>query len=461
MDNKRLDGWKEISGYLGRDVRTCQRWELELKLPIYRVKQDSIRSKVYSYTAEIDDWFNLTLKNNNGETKRIRSKKRIVPAILIVIVLVAVFFGFFSFVFSKKNQAAKLAPASQNPVRWDVKGSQIVVFDIRDNIVWTKDIHNSVPQESFYIFELSPSETDIVINKLNNRNKIVLQDIDNDSKNEVLIYFNHEDPKERCVSLIDNDGSDMWTKHFEFNQEYREGRIVNNYRVSKLAFEDINNDGHQEVLVLWSHVRRFPSIFLIYDIEGQELFRYAHTGILQFFVLNSLIGEERFIFYGGTNNLLGGDAVLGVLDNQNLKDGLGPPYGIPDDLKDQEWIEQYIPLDPEKGVQKLYIRFKKNDVSRLHGVQWMSVLEVKAGKNEVMVHVNCGLEPICSLYFVFDSGFRLKYVFPSANFTRAYNTLYEDGKVDLELEDFLKRCEQDVLFWDGENWISPFAVDLE
>ena len=82
----------------------------------------------------------------------------------------------------------------------------------------------------------------------------------------------------------------------------------------------------------------------------------------------------------------------------------------------------------------------------------MYVLEVRAGKNEVMVLVNCGLDPICPLYFVFDSDFRLKYVTPGANFKRQYKSLYEEGKVELKLEDFLKKCEEDVLFWDGTDW---------
>ncbi|MCJ7579340.1 MAG: hypothetical protein MUP98_02270 [Candidatus Aminicenantes bacterium] len=455
LDKKRLDGWKEISDHLSRDVRTCQRWERELGLPVYRVNQESNRSKVFSYTTELDDWFSLTLKNNNEERKGIRTNKRIIP-VLLMIVVVAVFFGIFSFVFNKSDRPLSFSHKGPNPVRWDIKGSQIVVYNVYDKIFWTKEIHNSTPQENYYVFEQSPSETDSMINKLNNRNKIVLEDIDNDSKNEVLIYFNHEDPNERCFSLIDTNGQEMWTKNIDFNQEYKEGRIVNNYRISKLAFEDVDKDGKKEVLVLWSHVRRFPSIFLIYDLNGKELFRYAHTGILQFFILNSIKEEERYIFFGGTNNLLGGDAILGVLDCLDLKSGIGPPYEIPKDLRDQEWrIGKYVPLEPERASQKIYIRFKQNEVSRLHGVQWMSVLEVKAGMNEIMVHVNCGLEPICSLYYVFDPNFKLKYVFPGADFGRLYKNLYEEGKVKLELVDFLKKCEEDVLFWDGIDWISP------
>ncbi|NIM90596.1 MAG: hypothetical protein GTO17_06570 [Candidatus Aminicenantes bacterium] len=57
MRNKNiLDSWKDISKYLGRDIRTCYRWEKELGLPIHRIDDKSTRSKVFAYKSEIDQW---------------------------------------------------------------------------------------------------------------------------------------------------------------------------------------------------------------------------------------------------------------------------------------------------------------------------------------------------------------------------------------------------------------------
>lgn len=50
-----LDGWKSIASYLGRTVRTVQRWELEEALPVYRHDHTSL-STVYAYRPEIDQW---------------------------------------------------------------------------------------------------------------------------------------------------------------------------------------------------------------------------------------------------------------------------------------------------------------------------------------------------------------------------------------------------------------------
>jgi Tol biopolymer transport system component len=51
----RLDSWKEIAGYLNRDVTTVQRWEKREKMPVHRHVHDRMGS-VYASRAELDAW---------------------------------------------------------------------------------------------------------------------------------------------------------------------------------------------------------------------------------------------------------------------------------------------------------------------------------------------------------------------------------------------------------------------
>ncbi|MCU0244524.1 MAG: hypothetical protein MUE80_07220 [Acidobacteria bacterium] len=55
-----LQSWKEISAYLGRDVRTCRRWEEHLGLPIHRLN-GSPKARVMAYKDEIDRWLEIKL----------------------------------------------------------------------------------------------------------------------------------------------------------------------------------------------------------------------------------------------------------------------------------------------------------------------------------------------------------------------------------------------------------------
>ncbi len=52
-----LLGWKEIASYLGRAVRTVQRWESDFRLPVHR-PADRPRGTVVSTKGEVDAWLN-------------------------------------------------------------------------------------------------------------------------------------------------------------------------------------------------------------------------------------------------------------------------------------------------------------------------------------------------------------------------------------------------------------------
>jgi tetratricopeptide (TPR) repeat protein len=52
---KRLDSWKEIAAFFGRDERTVKRWEKERGLPVYRVP-GSARGGVFAYAEELAEW---------------------------------------------------------------------------------------------------------------------------------------------------------------------------------------------------------------------------------------------------------------------------------------------------------------------------------------------------------------------------------------------------------------------
>ena len=52
----RLDSWKEIASYLGRDVRTVQRWEKKEALPVHRHQHDK-QGTVYAFPSELDAWW--------------------------------------------------------------------------------------------------------------------------------------------------------------------------------------------------------------------------------------------------------------------------------------------------------------------------------------------------------------------------------------------------------------------
>jgi hypothetical protein len=55
MNSEVLNSWKEIAAYLGRGVRTVQRWEHDLALPVRRPRGKE-RSAVIALKPDLDRW---------------------------------------------------------------------------------------------------------------------------------------------------------------------------------------------------------------------------------------------------------------------------------------------------------------------------------------------------------------------------------------------------------------------
>src|SRR5512133_3620459 len=84
----RLDSWKEIAGYLRRDVRTVQRWEKEEGLPVHRLQHGKLGS-VYAHPAELDAWWNSRRREFTEREASVGPADRHSPRFLGVLLSVA------------------------------------------------------------------------------------------------------------------------------------------------------------------------------------------------------------------------------------------------------------------------------------------------------------------------------------------------------------------------------------
>jgi len=66
-----LNSWKEIAQYLGRGVRTIQRYEQEFNLPVRRIAGRR-RTAVIAFSDEIDSWLERAVKNSDLPSYSIR-----------------------------------------------------------------------------------------------------------------------------------------------------------------------------------------------------------------------------------------------------------------------------------------------------------------------------------------------------------------------------------------------------
>lgn len=61
-ENRRIDSWKEIAAFFGRDERTVKRWEKERGLPVHRLPGE--RGGVFAWSQELTAWLNSSAASN-------------------------------------------------------------------------------------------------------------------------------------------------------------------------------------------------------------------------------------------------------------------------------------------------------------------------------------------------------------------------------------------------------------
>jgi serine/threonine-protein kinase len=93
----RLESWKDIAAYLGREVRTVQGWEKSEGLPVHR-HQHARQGSVYAFRSELDAWRKQRASSPAAaEPAPAKRNIALVAAIVIVLVGVAGYFAWSRF----------------------------------------------------------------------------------------------------------------------------------------------------------------------------------------------------------------------------------------------------------------------------------------------------------------------------------------------------------------------------
>ena len=67
-ERRRLDSWKEIAAFFGREERTVKRWEKEKGLPVHRLPE-STGARVFAFTDELTRWMNSPESARSNSTQ--------------------------------------------------------------------------------------------------------------------------------------------------------------------------------------------------------------------------------------------------------------------------------------------------------------------------------------------------------------------------------------------------------
>jgi hypothetical protein len=372
MANERLDSWKAIARYLGRDRTTVMRWERTAGLPVRRVQGGAGRS-VFAYTEDLDQWLaggaiaHLAAARET-DTRSTSRSLRWLPAVAAAILLAAALTPWW------RRDAAAIATAT-------LVGEHIVAADAGGRELWR--------------YALPHIDGNIVPARL------LVTDIDGDDRRELLAavhFMKRAGDGYGAVMAFEGNGRLRWQRS-----------LMDRYEFGAEVFapawfpEDIlvyRSRGSTRIAVAQHHHTWWPGVVVTYDANGQALDRFVNAGWIRGLNISA---DGRHLLAAGISNSFGG-AALAVLDAAR-PGGTSPaggslpvcsncPAGNPVAYFVAPWSDLARPSDTPNAVIQ---------VDREGGIQWRAIQRVERDGKDPEVII--GLSPTFALVRQDENGY--------------------------------------------------------
>ncbi len=305
IDLDRLTGWKEIASFLDKGVRTVQRWEHELGLPVRRLGREG-GEIVFAFKTEITAWSLAQDAARRAEETAGPAAQQPVTSdgagrlwflgVALIIVAAATF-----------GARVALGPESavRQPASWRVSGDTLQVFDDGGASLWSHRfpvrLHDS--QYSTDAFPLG--------------DRVAIADLDGDGNREVLFGLMADDLRGPVQGfwLFDYDGSPRF--------DFRPDAVVHFGSTAYFApwifhtlFVTRRADGSLSLWVVFTHGMEFPSLLMELDSTGKVKSEYWSNGFIEA-VIETTWQERQAVIVGATNNETRGASVA-IFDRDHV-----------------------------------------------------------------------------------------------------------------------------------------------
>lgn len=314
----RLNSWKEIAAYLGKGVRTVQRWETHLGLPVRRLGREG-GEIVYALKSEIDAWIlnagharerDVVLEAElppapealappppasappappplppplaePAVASRAVRPLRAVPILLGVLALATVFI----------QRPNPRSPASTgNPVGAAYEAGVLTAWDREGKPLFKAPLG---------VLSDHRLDTRIGIDPGRDQQRIAVEDLEGDGSNEVLMIATSPSGSGDSLRVFNADGSERFThvsgRPVTFGSEVYRG--FNAYSMYFLR----DPDGSLGLWITSAHVAWFPSVLERLSPSGDLLSEYWSNGVIRT-IRPATIKGRNYLLVGAYNN---------------------------------------------------------------------------------------------------------------------------------------------------------------
>jgi hypothetical protein len=478
-----LDGWKAIADYLGKSIRTAQRWRNELELPIYRVGGRE-GENVYAFRSELDTWRRRSPNgpsgrngnsdpeldtsgsntgrpadgsasfagNDSGELaaltpNRAWSRRRLGALVATTLVLAAAVLAGVAW-FRPDIVDLPWLPSSAQPARYRVADRTLFVFDSQDRELWHHEFPFDLNNISYREYEddarmAEPDgRSDIVPNAL--EPLVNIADIDGDGRREVLFMsYRTSEPRSDALFCFDHDGRMLW--------QYASTHPVNfgNKYFGPLDFGigvhvSVDDGGKPTIWAHFDHRQWFPSVLVKLDAQGRTRGEYWANGRICTVSFATIAGKSLVLVGGPSNDMMGG--ALAVFEQDRF--GGSSPAVRPD----------YQCLNCPPGEPKYFMVFPRTDISvskRNHAAVYYVLLTAE-GKIEVSVlhdmmpNTPDGNAGVC---YTLNSQFRVLRSEYLGRYGQLHDIWFKQGRLDHAFDPDREESQLwPVLRWNGKSY---------
>lgn len=262
MDRTRLDSWKDIAAYVGRDARTVARWEHERGLPVHRVPGGG-RAHVFAYPDELDAWLagGHTTADDPLQAPRAGAGwgRLLGWAAAFGGMAVAVLGGVWAL--SRPEVPSSETAVSRAPRSLAIVGSELVALGGDSQVLWS------------YRF---PGRT---LTPITSR-WFHICDLDADGVDDVLATVETTGPaaEQRGGSLLQFTGSGRlsWEATLADRLEFRDSPYVPPWATAGLDVFRV--DGQTRIVWLVHQFTWWPGLMVTYDARGRRLATFVNSG---------------------------------------------------------------------------------------------------------------------------------------------------------------------------------------
>jgi hypothetical protein len=319
-----LDGWKSVADYLGKSVRTAQRWRQEFGMPVHRLGGRE-GENVYAYRSELDEWRRqasrlrgFAASDQDGSERprtepeaqgpnRIR-KRGLGPfawgAATVALLAVLGYAGWKAVSFGRRPETPAVV-ADRQPARWTVIGDWFHAYNAAGEELWR---YHPGPNLSTSLYgghtdagRVPLPDLPVQVSAAIPMPSVIMSDIDGDGAGEVMLIAHASDPVEgSTLHCLDAKGRLRWT----FKPRDPLGFGGEDYGPpARMPWVTLSSDprGVTSVWVAAEHYTWFPTWIYRLDASGSVLARYGSNGRVNKLRFTSS-GGRQLAWLGGVNN---------------------------------------------------------------------------------------------------------------------------------------------------------------